>query len=599
MEVKKSTLAPLLLLLALVAHLPALWSGMIWDDQIIRYDQLIYFGGLRDVFFPPAGLPNWSETYYRPLITLSYLLDFRHSVALAHASNLALHLLATALVGLLARRLLGAGHPWAVALATAVFAVHPVHVESVNWISGRTDVLATVGVLATLLLTLRWHDHRSVPALAGGALALLLALLAKEVAIVALVLFPLVWWLAPARDPAPARREARRRIAIGMAALAGATAIYGLARLSAGIVVGEPPGFGPVVLAIGTARVVAWYLVKLVVPWPMHNLVGWGMLPGPLVAALIVLSAAAVLFIAWRRWRRAGDGLPLLAGIWIALALAPAVWIAFAPGLRAPVAERYLYLPSVGLALGAGWLLTVVRARWSGAGAALVIAAFTLGTFAWGLTWSSNVRLWTHATGRSPGNVFAWHSLARAWREAGDLGAARAAYRRGLDAEKLPYERSKVYYGLAEISLIEGDLDEARRLMESSRREFPEFVRAGYGLGLVAMLQAGAASDDEARRARAEATREFRAALRAIPDFHEARLALVQVTAAEVAALRALGEHEQARSRSREALRELEALERALPGARLAGYLREAEAGLVRDPAVLRAGLLSAADAGA
>jgi tetratricopeptide (TPR) repeat protein len=590
-----------LLLLALVAHLPALWSGLIWDDQIILRDQLVRFDSLRDVLLPPAGIPNWSETYYRPLITLSYLLDFglvdeSAGARVAHISNLAFHAGSVLLLWLLARRVLQTATPWPAAVAAALFAVHPVHVESVNWISGRTDVLATLFSLAAAVAALRWRDCRAWTALVATGLCLLLALMAKETAIAMLVLIPALWWLVPRPQ---AGKSAQPLMdwpfwLYGASALCVPLLAYVVMRLVSGTVVGQPLDVPVVVMLLGLLRVVSWYLLTLLMPWPPHNLVTWDMLPGPLIAGPIVLAAGAVAFLAARNWRRGGDAAPLLALLWIAVALAPSLWIALSAGTRTPVAERYLYLPSVGFSLGIGWLVALTGLRFVRGAAAAAIAAGVAGAFTWGLAWSSDVRLWTYTTTRSPHADFAWHSLARAWRAAGDIGQARAAYQRGIEAGRSAFDRSKLLYGLAEIDLVEGNLDAAESRMQQSRREFPQFVRAGFGIGLVALLRAGESTEAPAMQARAEAMGEFRESLRVTPDFHEARIALAQALAAQGDALSALGRSEEARATWREALHELDVLDVTLPRPQLIAYLRDAEPGLERDPDRLRRRIMAA-----
>jgi tetratricopeptide (TPR) repeat protein len=585
------------LLLALAAHLPALWSGLVWDDRIIVRDQLVRLAGVGDVFLPPAGIPNWADNYYRPVVVLSYLVDFRwlsspDGALVAHLSNLAFHLAATGFVWLLARRCFPRGGAAAALAAAGVFAVHPIHVESVNWISGRTDLLATLFLLAAVLLALRWRDERSIAALAGAAACLCLALLAKEVALAALAVVPAAWLLVPARDGAGAPPPGRVVWGAGLAALAIAVAAYLGARHAAGVVYGAPLEFGPVVVAAGLARSLAWYLWKLLLPWPLHNLVAWPMLPRLVVAIAMLLAAAWLAVLCWRRWRVMADGRALFALVWVLATIAPSLWIALSFGTRAPVADRYLYLPSVGAALAAGCLVAQAagaRRALAGWSVAALVAVFGALAFVRGLDWVSEVRLWTDATAKNPREVYGWHSLARAWRDAGDDAQALATYERALAAGDEPRERARVLYGMAEIRLARGELPRAAVLMERAARESPGFLRAGYGLGLVELLQAGDDPAPGAAAGRAAAARRFRAAFGALPDFHEARLALAQVMLAEGTAREAAGQMGEAIACYRSVLGQLDALGSALPAAQLAAYLRDAEPGIERDVPALRA----------
>jgi len=587
------------LVLAVLAHLPAFWSGLVWDDHILVDDQLPRIESLVDVLQPPAAVPNWSDTYYRPLVTLSFLLDLsgggEAATALAHATNLLLHVLATWLVWLLARRVLGDDAREAALVAAALFAVHPLHVESVNWICARTDVLSTLFVVAAGLAALGWRDRRSTASLVAAALFVLLALGAKEVGVVAALLLPALLWLAPRPAAAPAFDG--RAMALGAVALLLPLTLYAWARQATATGIGDPLDLGPLLTLVALGRSTAWYLLKIALPWPMQHLAGWGDLPSLIGSGLILLATAAAGYAAIQRWRRQRDGVPLLGLLWFLLALAPALWVAISFGTRAPVAERYAYLPSVGAALLAGWAWARLADAWLRAALLAGIAAFTAGAFAWGLTWSEESRLWAATAERAPGNVFAWHSLARAHRAAGRSVEARAAYLRGLDADADSSERAKVMYGLAELDLAAGDRDGARSWMRRSRSENPQFLRAGYGLDLLTVLTVGSDRDAASFAARAGAIRGLRNALIESPDFHEARVALAQALHAEALALDATGRHAEALATWRQAIGSLDDLEARMKGEALTAFLAGAEPGLERDVPAYRARIWAAAGA--
>jgi tetratricopeptide (TPR) repeat protein len=525
------------------------------------------------------------------LVLLSYLLDFRTPVGqgtrMAHIANLLFHMATTLLVWRLAKRLTGPAGDWPAAGAAALFAVHPVHVESVNWISGRADVLAALFFVAASLAALQWRDCRSKAALASMGVCVLFALMAKEIALAALLVIPALWWLAPtALSGSPVRTGGVE--APGIAVLVLACAVYFAARTFAGVGAGTALDIGPVLVVLGLARTIGWYLLKLIVPWPQHNLVGWELLPGVAVAGLLVLLAAAGVALAAQRWRRDRDGVPLLALAWMLLTLAPSLWIALSAGTRAPVAERYLYLPSVGAALGVGWALAACRARWTRWVTAALVVAYAAGAFAWGLTWSSDVRLWSDTVTKSPRDAFAWHSLARAWRNAGDEERALATYRQAIDVTDDAYERPKLLYAMAEIYLGRGDYARSGELLARADREAPNFVRSGYALGLIAILQAGDSPAPEAFASRAAAAQRFRRALSAAPDLLEARVALAQARVSEAAAQEAAGNAGAAAGCYGAAAGDLRALEKRIHPVQLAAHLRNAEPGLERDVPALR-----------
>src|SRR5579862_6787388 len=170
---------------AVLVYLPALRNGFIWDDPLVL-QQLRAIHAWSDLITMPPQIPRF---YYRPVIFVTYLIDRAiggETPLWFHASVIASHALNSLLVFVLARHLFGkhSGIP----LASAVlFAVAPIHVESVAWMAGRSDVVACTFLLLTVLLSL----HRDAAWTAWlAALAFFLALLSKETAVSGLVLIP-------------------------------------------------------------------------------------------------------------------------------------------------------------------------------------------------------------------------------------------------------------------------------------------------------------------------------------------------------------------------------------------------------------------------
>lgn len=191
-------------MLAVAAYLPALFNGFAWDDRplIVENDSLVRPGALTRAFtqdFWESEEQVGTSDYYRPLVTLSYLLN-RHAFGLRpagyHATNILIHAAVSALLLLLLANL-GMALPQAF-WGAALFAAHPALVESVAWISGRTDSLSVLFVIAFLLADRR----RERPGWRiGASMALAVALLSKETAVVAPAL-AIVLDFVPRRTPA-------------------------------------------------------------------------------------------------------------------------------------------------------------------------------------------------------------------------------------------------------------------------------------------------------------------------------------------------------------------------------------------------------------
>jgi Flp pilus assembly protein TadD len=560
------------ILLAIAVYAPALWGDFVWDDVVIFERQLATINGFRDVLFPPEGIWGWTYVYYRPAVVMSYLLDVGlygpESAVGPHLSNVFYHVFTTFFVWLLARRLflhLPNGVAGAV-VAASIFAVHPIHTESVSWIAGRGDMLATLVLLPSITLALVWRDRSEVWALILAAVLYLLALLSKEVSIAALVLVPATLLLVPRRDElydsgmsGPATRSfpmvpksSALTWAMTSAAFLVATLLYFVLRRAAATSTYD----GLPVLSWGKsawdlAAASAYYFVKVLVPWPQSNMVTWDMLPGLASAIVILLLAAGVAVLVSRRWTHGSDGIPLLALLWIAVSLIPSLFVAVANVARTddgvgmaaaafPVAERYLYLPSVGLGLILGSmfcaLLSLNRQRTAIAATVALIAVYSAATLERGMVWNNNIRLWTDATEKVPNHGSPWNQLGRAYFAIGDDENALPAFARALELLKTSESRFKISHNIGTIYLRKRDLGQAEshfRFALDARRELAE---PHYGLGLiytyrVADIYAAGGSGDLIRANVDLAVGHYESAIQIDPDFHLARLLLARILA--------------------------------------------------------------------
>ncbi|MBM4196650.1 MAG: hypothetical protein FJ197_06035 [Gammaproteobacteria bacterium] len=543
MTIRWPWLWPLLAVIAVYAIAPT--GELVWDDQIVARQQMAAVQDLGDVFVPPPDIPQWTYSYYRPVVVLSYLLDQalfgRGAAAGPHAMNVLWQLLVTLGVWSLARRLLRdapAAEEGAVA-AALLFAVHPLHTESVSWITGRSDVLATMFLLPALTLTLAWRDSGSFLRLCAVPFAAVAALLAKEVAIAGLLLAPLLLWLAPA-GARPMQQTAAARafawIAAGVAWLAAAS-LWWLLRAGAAT---RPPEGADLALpeaAVNAVRATGYYLAKLVWPYPQTNFVTWEMAPAVPVAAGIVMVAIATAILALR-FRRASGGAALAAGaVWIGVAMAPALPVALTSVAATPLAERYLYLPSVGLALIAGALVAryAVAQKRVIAVAALILVAFAAATVWRGTIWRSDLRLWADAAARAPGEALPLIEYGKAQFQAGRLVEAELNFdeaRRVADTSRL---RATADYNRGVLAAMRADFAGAERLFRQAVAEDPGYAMGHYGVGRALLERVLRSPGRAPGELLAEARAHHQRALELNSSHVPARLDLARILAAEAA----------------------------------------------------------------
>ena len=171
----------LLTLLAVVVYLPGLKAGyFVFDDSDIVF-------GLQGRDFRFAGLFSGDTgTYWRPLVIASYMIDaalWNLDAAIMHLENILLHALNALLVYTAARIILDDDRHDLPLLAATLFALHPINTEAVNWISGRTDPLATFFCLAGICFLLRWEKNQTrVGNCYAAGFFFFIGCLAKEVA---------------------------------------------------------------------------------------------------------------------------------------------------------------------------------------------------------------------------------------------------------------------------------------------------------------------------------------------------------------------------------------------------------------------------------
>ncbi|HSB81044.1 MAG TPA: hypothetical protein VLM91_19860, partial [Candidatus Methylomirabilis sp.] len=405
-------------LAALVTYIMTLGYDFTFDDHyVIPAAWQVGAGSPLEVLLAPVRAGEALLAYFRPLTALTYWLDgflWQGNPGGFHLTNLLLHAVVSVLVLQVARHLLPAGP--APILAGLLFAVHPVHVEAVAWVQGRVDLLSTAGVLLALLLGLAGAEAaggRRVLCWAASAIALFLALLAKEVAVVTPALTALVLAGEPGRGGW--RRVQACLPLLGMQGFAFLlylglrTATLGSPSLG---LLGGPPFGDRVLLSLGVIPV---YLRLLL--WPLALNPKHPFSPPAGLMDADVLMGAALLLALGAMALMLGKRMPgLRLGLaWLALAWLPASNLIPIRGFV--VAERYLYLPSVGfsiaLAGAAAGILALEERRRKALFVGLATLLLTLGSLAaaqMGI-WRDPQTFYEGLVRRNPDSVLAHNNL--------------------------------------------------------------------------------------------------------------------------------------------------------------------------------------------
>lgn len=433
---------PALVAIALAAYANSFGAGLPFDNHVAIADETRIRAATSEnlnlIFTEDYWYRHSSSGLYRPLTTLSYLFNYAilgngAAPASYHWVNFLLHAVNTALVFWLALAVFQEAAP-AFALA-ALWSVHPILTESVTNVVGRADLLAAFGVLAGLLCHIRSASARAwrkAAWLAAMAMAALIGCFSKESAVVVLAAVAIY-------DFSFERRESWRSRAPGYAALGGAVLFFLVVRarvlgpLPVPIVgVAENPLMGADfwtsrLTALGVLGKYLWLMV-----WPArlsadysYNQVPvftWRLTAGDwgtLLGGAACCACAVLAVVCWRRRQRA----VFFFLAFLFAALAPTANLAILIGTV--MAERFLYLPSIGFA---GCLVVAVYAvcrrlpagwPWRRVAAPVLLAAIGLAfagrTFARNFDWASETALWTSAVQVCPDSYKTHQNLATAW----------------------------------------------------------------------------------------------------------------------------------------------------------------------------------------
>ena len=518
-------------LLALVTFWPVLRHDFInYDDPEYVTENLQVQRGLTwegvNWAFQTKHAGNW-----HPLTWLSHMLDvqlYGLRPGWHHLPSLLFHVANALLLLLVLRRMTGALRQSA--FVAALFALHPLHVESVAWVAERKDVLSTFFGMLTLWAYTGYVEESKVQspkskAWYGMALSFFaLGLMSKPI----LVTLPFVLLLL---DHWPLRRFQFHSSSIhhrtfpgllveklpflALAAMACVVTFYVQQQAGA---VGETPLAG----RIGNAVIsYARYVGKLF--WPA-NLAVFYPRPAEWLPAQIVAAAVTVLCITigalWLGRRRPYF---LVGWLWYLGTLVPVIGI-IQVGEQA-MADRYTYVPFIGLFVAATWGATELAAGWPQrkpvmvCTTAVVLGACVASTQAQLRHWKTSESLFAHALAVTKDNAVAHNNLGIVCEENGNLTEAIAHFseavrintnytdaqvnlgiqlaRQGKTDEALGHfqaalalePNAKVHYNLGNLFVEQGDWNEAAKHLSSALEKQPAFAEAHYNLGLVLVMR--------------------------------------------------------------------------------------------------------------
>lgn len=464
-----------------------------FDDDVYVYRNPQVTQGLT-----PSGA-RWAFTHvhssnWHPLTWLSHMLDvqvYGLNAGGHHATNLLIHAATAILLFLLLRRMTGFG--WRSAFVAAVFAIHPLRTESVAWIAERKDVLSGFFFVLTLAAYF-WYARRAwlLGRYAVVVISLSCALMAKPVAVtIPFVLLLLDCWPLKRWDPLEVRSIPWRVIIEKIPLLA----------LSAGLCVitvfAQEKAVSPIPLVARIDNAAVSYIIYLremiyptglvvFYPFPENGLPLW-----EIIGAFALLIGISVCVFAARRrqpWL-------LFGWLWYLGMLVPMIGI-LQVGAQAH-ADRYTYLPQIGLYVALAWTVAESGIRWNqhrpllSVASAAVLVALLICTRKQVSHWRTSDTLWTRALAFTSGNVIAENNLGNALLDEGKLDEAIVHFE---NARQIKPEDPKAAFNLGNALIQKGRLSDGVENLSQALQFRPDYAEAHVNLAS-ALLKADKIDD--------------------------------------------------------------------------------------------------------
>lgn len=395
----RSAVWPALLSVLLFAH--GLGGGFIYDDEpmLVENDRVVKATvreALTSDYWGYHEAKDWHYIHYRPLAILSFS-GLHHLFGLSpfafHAANFLMNAVAIACFYWL---LLALGQSATVAMAAALlFAVHPLHVESVEWVIGLTETQS--GALTIASLTCFAYGKRAWSWLLAG-----LAMFTKESALILpAIIFVLAWMHCPERKKWRAPIEASMPYAV-------LAALYVAVR---GILLPHPPPGAVSASILGglrtMPRVAAQYLEMLFVPWPLA--IHYALAGRELVLGVLFVAGSLVLVAIYVKSTR--DDLALSAALILFPILMPVLTSPLRDGWLY-IQDRLTYLSTAGACLLAATMLARLPRRGLLYACMLLVPLGALGTYLQVDVWDNNETFWRHTLKVTPQSNLAALNLA-------------------------------------------------------------------------------------------------------------------------------------------------------------------------------------------
>ncbi len=467
--------------LTFIVYYVSLSFQFAWDDvfQIVDNPLVRSWSNVPRAFTSDLWFHmNRDQLYYRPLFTTWSIFNyslFKLQPWGWHLTAILLHIATVCVLFVFARRL-----PlpyWTAAAAAAIFALHPIHIECVSWISAASDTMVALFYMAAFASFLRFRDPLETKKLRWRALSfvfLACALLTKEMAVTFCAAVAAYVWFFPPATVANFRQRLRQALLAGVP-YALVTFLYLCIRkygLHAVVASPEAQHHTLAESLLTLPYVLAFYLQKLLAPVGLTGLYYTPYVSSAASAEFVLSIVALAVFagLIWYWQKRTGDPMVSFLGLWTLLTLAPALYLPnFTSG--ALVRDRYIYLPSVGFILLAAKAIALLpaigrlNARTLQVATTTIVCLALIGGAVQQIYWESDLVIFERGLQLYPRSTYVKIGLARVLQRTGDNDRAIGLLKEGI--AETP-QNVNAYYLLAEAYSRVGNQAEGRRVLSQA-----------------------------------------------------------------------------------------------------------------------------------
>lgn len=528
-----------LAIITFAAYEPILHNSFVtFDDDSYIYDNSNITSGLtiKNIIW---SFTNIHANNYHPLTSISHMLDcqlYRLYPGGHHLTNLVFHILNTSLLFFVLYCM--TNQMWPCVLVAALFALHPMHVESVAWASERKDVLSTFFWLLTMLAYWRYAQQGGKGRYITAIAMFMLGLMSKPMLVtLPCVLLLLDYWPLDRFKSIGLKRLLIEKLPFFVLSGLWSVVTFCVQR-SVGLV--KDTVHYPVGWRIENAIVsYVTYITKMF--WPFNLSIFYPHPEGTIPLRRTLVCLAILLFVTLFAIRKIRSRPYLAIGwFWFVGTLVPVIGI-FQVGLQA-YADRYTYIPYIGLFLAIIWYIAdlpklAARKILCGLLTGLLLFALGVKTYIQTMYWQNNYTLYSHAINSVKDNWWAYGFLGVAMGKQGEYDNAEQMLKKSLE---LSPNNAAMHYELTKIYLYKSDWKQAIAMYEKLLPPLPEDMNTPPEAGrrrfeypmlrnmyINANVNMAIALTNEGRYA--EAIRRYKEALRIVPDLKEARDGVVAV----------------------------------------------------------------------